>query len=596
MTVGTRCEMHHMNHRRAIGWSEVNLRVLVVGLMSCVPAGAATLTGSFATVPAASVVNLTTEGRIDWVHWGLYSETSLDRKANVAPQISDFTPMDASNGFVVVYQFADNANGYSWSDGTPTASVTDSTTGVWAYGTPLIGTGFQLGAPADTATRTLKVYVGAFKARGLLEAYLSDGSASSYSDSSLLNIGNGPSGVYTITYSAASAGQQLIVRWTLFMPRGADGNVTLQAAALTSSSANNPPVVVLTSPANNANFFAGGNIPLAATANDLDGTVSKVEFFQGATKLGEDTSSPYTFDWTEMSAGIYALSARAIDDQGLVSSSSPVEVFVNGTGGSLAGSITLPPGLPRSVNLTVEGTRDWVHWGLTTNSLLNRKAAVSPQISDLARIGANAVERFTDNYTGFSWSDGTPTVAASGNNTGVFATGLNNGFEIRVPADTSTRTLKVYVGLYGAQGNFQARLSDFSAPAYTDTTLSNLGNGYAVYSLTYAAASPGQALVVRYRSLNLFDQDFGNVTLQAATLVAGNEPTAVMIVNPALNGTAFGFSFVTEAGRSYSVQFTGALPSFNWETLTNLTGTGSSAVVSDPAANHAQRFYRVHIQ
>jgi hypothetical protein len=556
----------------------------------------ALLNGSFASVPAGSVVNLTSEGQLDWVHWGLHTETSLDRKANVEPQISDFTPVDASNGFVFVYQFADNANGYGWIDGTPTASVTDSTTGVWAYGTPLIGSGFQLSAPADTETRTLKVYVGAFKARGLLEAYLSDGSASRYSDSSLLNIANGPSGVYTITYSAASAGQQLIVRWTLFMPRGPDGNVTLQAAALTSSSVNNPPVVALTSPTNNANFSAGGMITLAATATDLDGTVSRVEFFQGATRLGEDTSSPYTFDWTGVSPGIYVLSVRAIDDQELAASSSPVEVFVHGTGGSLAGSITLPPGLPRSVNLTAEGTRDWVHWGLTTNSLLNRKANVSPQISDFARIGPNDVERYSDNYTGFSWVDGTPTVAASDATTGVFVMGLNNGFEIIVPADISTRTVKVYVGLYGAQGNFQARLSDFSAPVYTDATLSNLGNGYAVYSLTYAAASSGQTLIVRYRSLNLFDQDYGNVTLQAATLVAGTEPTTVTILNPTFNGAAFGFSFMTEVGRSYSVQFTGVLPMFNWETLTNLTGTGSSAVVSDPAASQAQRIYRVRVQ
>jgi Bacterial Ig domain len=514
----------------------------------------------------------------------------------VEPQISDFIPVDSSNGFVFVYQFADNANGYSWSDGTPTASVTNSTTGVWAYGTPLIGSGFQMSAPADTATRTLKVYVGAFKARGQLEAYLSDGSASAYFNSSLVNLGNGPSGVYTITYSAASAGQQLIVRWTMLMPRGADGNVTLQAAALTSSSANNPPFVALTSPANNASLSAGGTITLAATADDLDGTVSKVEFFQGATKLGEDSTSPYTFDWTDVPAGFYVLSARATDDEGLVSYSSPVEIFVNGTGGSLAGSIALPPALPRMVNLSTEGTRDWIHWGLTTNNLVNRKGGVTPQISDFTKIGTNAAERFADNYTSFSWSDGTPAAAVGGTPTGVFTFGLNEGFEITVPADTSMRTLKLYVGLYGAQGNFQAWLTDLSAPAYTDTTLSSLGNNYAAYSLTYAAASPGQALVVWYRSLNLFDSDFGNITLQAATLVSGNEPTPVTIINPSLNGAGFQFSFVTEAGRSYTVQFNELLPAVTWQTLTNFTGTGTSAVVTDPESNRAQRFYRVRVE
>ena len=189
--------MMRMSHGKRNGSFVAYLLAGLVFLGGVTLVGGAVLNGSFATVPAASVVNLTTEGRIDWVHWGLSSETSLDRKAGVEPQISDFIPVDASNGFVFVYQFADNANGYSWSDGTPTASVTNSTTGVWAYGTPLIGSGFQISALADTATRTLKVYVGAFKARGQLEASLSDGSASAYINSSLFNTANGPSGVYT---------------------------------------------------------------------------------------------------------------------------------------------------------------------------------------------------------------------------------------------------------------------------------------------------------------------------------------------------------------------------------------------------------------
>jgi hypothetical protein len=123
-----------------------------------------------------------------------------------------------------------------------------------------------------------------------------------------------------------------------------------------------------------------------------------------------------------------------------------------------------------------------------------------------------------------------------------------------------------------------------------------LGNNYAAYSLTYAAASPGQALVVWYRSLNLFDSDFGNITLQAATLVSGNEPTPVTIINPSLNGAGFQFSFVTEAGRSYTVQFNELLPAVTWQTLTNFTGTGTSAVVTDPESNRAQRFYRVRVE
>lgn len=497
------------------------------------------LSGSFSNIAAGSAIDLTREGEIDWIHWGLYTETSLDRKAGVVPQISDFTVLDASNGYAYVYQFADNANGYSWSDGTPTAAMTNTPTGVWAYGIPLIDSGFQITAPADSATRTLKVYVGAYAARGLFEAYLSDGSARGYTNSSLFNTRNGPGGYYTINYSASSAGQQLIVRWTLLSPTAADGNVTLQAAALTATNVNNLPFVVLSGPANNANLSTGGPITFTATANDTDGTVAKVEFYANGNKLGQATSSPYSFTWNSVPAGFYVLTAVATDNLGATSTSGPVEIFVTGTGGNLVGGITSLPNLPASVDLTGEGTRDWTHWGLATNSLFNHKAGVLQQISDYTQIGSNAVERYANNYTAYSWNDGTPTASAAGATTGVFMTGVTNGFELTVPASTTPRRLKIYVGLYGAQGNFQAWLSDFSAPAYTDTTLVNLGDTYGVYTLTYAAPTPGQFLKVRYRSLALLDQDFGNVTLQAATLAensGGNFPPFVAITNPP-NGT-----------------------------------------------------------
>ena len=64
--------------------------LLAVMLAICLPARAATLTATFSNVTAGANINLTAEGEIDWVHWGLYTETSLDRKAGVVPQISDF--------------------------------------------------------------------------------------------------------------------------------------------------------------------------------------------------------------------------------------------------------------------------------------------------------------------------------------------------------------------------------------------------------------------------------------------------------------------------------------------------------------------------
>jgi hypothetical protein len=88
------------------------------------------------------------------------------------------------------------------------------------------------------------------------------------------------------------------------------------------------PTVALTQPADGATFKAPATVALAATASDVDGTVTKVEFYNGATKLGEDTAAPYTFSWTGVGAGTYTLTARATDDFGQTVTSAPATITV----------------------------------------------------------------------------------------------------------------------------------------------------------------------------------------------------------------------------------------------------------------------------
>jgi hypothetical protein len=563
--------------------------------LTSVAAGGATLTGSFSSIARGSVVNLTAQGALDWVHWGLYTETSLDRKANVSPQITDFSLATVSNFFGFAYQFSDNWNGYSWSDGTPNTAIADTPTGVYAVG---MRHGFQFSVSAGTAVQTLKVYVGTYGAVGKLQASLSDNSAADYISTVLTNEANGPSGVYTLTFAGRTAGSRLNVKWTVAaMLDPIYGNVTLQSAALTAANANNPPYIALTSPVDSAAFNAGSNIGLSAKATDFDGTVGKVEFFQGTTKLGDDAASPFTLSWNNVPAGFYVLTARATDSAGGSSISEPVEIFVSDSGGTLSGSLTRPPTLTLLVDLTSEGTGDWIHWGARTNVIVNRKADVGAQISDFTVIGENLVERFGDNYTGFSWSDGTPTVRITNTTTGVYVPGVTNGFELTVPADLTNRTIKLYVGLYAAQGRLQAWLSDFSARAYANFSLSNFtGNAYGLYTLTYAAASAGQFLKIRYMAPIVFDQDYGNVTLQAASLngrPVTSGPIPVTLLSPRWIGNDFIFSFSSVAGASYSAKHTSILQSGSWQTLGNFTGSGALINVTNKSPSGSARFYRI---
>jgi len=105
--------------------------------------------------------------------------------------------------------------------------------------------------------------------------------------------------------------------------------VTLDAAAPPPPPPpNQPPSASLTSPTNGAIFTSPAKVALAAAASDPDGRVVRVEFFNGATKLGEDTTAPYASQWNVGSAGTYRLTARATDNSGAVTTSSPVTITV----------------------------------------------------------------------------------------------------------------------------------------------------------------------------------------------------------------------------------------------------------------------------
>lgn len=77
------------------------------------------------------------------------------------------------------------------------------------------------------------------------------------------------------------------------------------------------PTVAITSPTNNASFLPNSNITITANASDSGGRVSKVEFFNGATKLGEDLTAPYSYNWTNVPSGQYNITAKVTDNSGL---------------------------------------------------------------------------------------------------------------------------------------------------------------------------------------------------------------------------------------------------------------------------------------
>lgn len=87
------------------------------------------------------------------------------------------------------------------------------------------------------------------------------------------------------------------------------------------------PTASITFPANNS-LITSPSLTISATANDSDGTISKVEFLSAGIVLGSDNTAPYSFDWTWTLPGRHMLSARAVDNKGNASCSRPVSVVL----------------------------------------------------------------------------------------------------------------------------------------------------------------------------------------------------------------------------------------------------------------------------
>jgi hypothetical protein len=187
------------------------------------------ITGAL-TIPAAgSNINLTAQGTTDWAVWGYGGSanfTPVFRKRSGGSQISAITAI-GNGGY---YDFGNSTFALSWTDGSPTTSVSSDTNGIYVPG---LNNGYSFTVPAGTTPQKVHVHVGLYQTTaGKLTATLSDGSAAPYVDTSLgdtVDTTHGREAYYVITYNAASAGQTLTISW---VNATGNGNVTMQGVAL----------------------------------------------------------------------------------------------------------------------------------------------------------------------------------------------------------------------------------------------------------------------------------------------------------------------------------------------------------------------------
>jgi len=227
---------------------------------------------------------------------------------------------------------------------------------------------------------------------------------------------------------------------------------------------NTPPSVTLTAPADNTTANAPATLDVTATAGDADGSVAKVEFFAGATKLGEVTSAPYTYHWTAIPSGDYALTAKATDNLGATATSSAVTLHVSPPN-------TLPPVV--SISSPADGAT------FTALATINLTATASDQDGTVAKVeffnGATKLGEATAAPFSYAWTnvaagDYTLTAKATDDMT---ATGTSAAVTVHVlpnqpPVVTMTAPADNATGI-GSSTSLQLGITDTEGDAQTVT-------------------------------------------------------------------------------------------------------------------------------
>jgi len=127
---------------------------------------------------------------------------------------------------------------------------------------------------------------------------------------------------YTFNWTSVAAG-----RYTL-VAKATNNKSETDLSDPVSITVNALPSVAITAPANNTIFAGPATFTVTASASDSDGSIAKVEFYNGATLVGTATSAPYGATLSA-AAGVLNLTATAIDNRGASSTSASVTVIVN---------------------------------------------------------------------------------------------------------------------------------------------------------------------------------------------------------------------------------------------------------------------------
>jgi hypothetical protein len=475
------------------------------------------LVATSATPLAGAEINLTTDGPLDWAHWGAALWSDFDHKAAVTQQIANYTQV--GDPLATVLNYANNSQTFTWSDGTPLASTNLTPTGIYVVG---LGNGFEVTVGAEQTNRVLNLHVGIYSpsiaSTMRLEATLSDGSAPFFIDESLTGSANRR---YSFIFAAGSAGQTLQVKY--WLTGSADGNVTLQAATLQGGSLSvSQPAIWPAS-----TLAAGSMLKLSAQG---------VGPFPYSYQWQEDSGSGFAaisnsdtnrlYYVAPLSPGNYAYRVVVTNTSSQSATSAPVALTVTAAASKVVVT-SRDVSVLETNNFTTEGVIDWCQWGRSTtlppDQNNNHKAGVTPQIinTNFTAVGVSNITRAAVGKVYIRWTDGTPVGTTTPTRTMLSAYNIGSGIQMQAGTATTNRVLKVYVSARASRTRLEVSLSDGSAPFYFNESLvgpDTSDGADRVYYIVYAAPA-ATSLIVKHIVTEATGTGFAYARLRGASLM-----------------------------------------------------------------------------
>ena len=317
---------------------------------------------------------------------------------------------------------------------------------------------------------------------------------------------------------------------------------------------NTPPTVSMASPANGASFTLPVAITLVANASDTDGFISKVEFYDGAVKIGEATTAPYNFAWSTAAPGSHTITAHAIDSGLAVTTSAAITISVIGSG--------------------VGGTgTGW--YAQYYNDASGTSHLVEPPLGTR-----------TDPTVNFNVGSGWPNTLVPGAGTDYFSVRWKGQLLV-----ASTSTYNFYttsddgVRLYINGQSVISNWTDHGSTTNIGTIALNAGQLYDIV-LEFFQGNGGGNIALEYEASGV---GIARQILPASRVYPASAPSIVTHPAP--------FTLTAGDTASFSVLAAGAAPlSYQWQfNSIDITGaTGQSLVIQSPLLTHAGN-YRVRV-